>query len=93
MFIAVGTPSRRGDGLSLVYEAVRVIAPLLAGAAVVITKSTVPVGTGVYDLGASVRGYDPAGMEQAKAHLPFATARTSTTRRFRYVPIGQVRVE
>jgi UDPglucose 6-dehydrogenase len=49
VFIAVGTPSRRGDGhadLSFVYQAVREIAPLLGGAAVVITKSTVPVGTG-----------------------------------------------
>jgi UDPglucose 6-dehydrogenase len=49
IFIAVGTPSRRGDGhadLSFVYQAVREIAPLLSGAAVVITKSTVPVGTG-----------------------------------------------
>src|ERR1700720_4018419 len=49
VFIAVGTPSRRGDGhadLSFVYQAVREIAPLLAGTAVVITKSTVPVGTG-----------------------------------------------
>jgi UDPglucose 6-dehydrogenase len=49
VFIAVGTPSRRGDGhadLSFVYEAVREIAPLLASTAVVVTKSTVPVGTG-----------------------------------------------
>ena len=49
VFIAVGTPSRRGDGhadLSFVYQAVREIAPLLSHAAVVITKSTVPVGTG-----------------------------------------------
>ena len=49
VFIAVGTPSRRGDGhadLSFVYDAVREIAPLLSAAAVVITKSTVPVGTG-----------------------------------------------
>jgi UDPglucose 6-dehydrogenase len=49
VFIAVGTPSRRGDGhadLTFVYEAVRDIAPLLAPGAVVITKSTVPVGTG-----------------------------------------------
>lgn len=49
VFIAVGTPSRRGDGhadLTFVYEAVRDIAPLLTPAAVVITKSTVPVGTG-----------------------------------------------
>src|SRR6202142_1933971 len=49
VFIAVGTPSRRGDGhadLSFVYEAVREIAPLLSATAVVVTKSTVPVGTG-----------------------------------------------
>jgi UDPglucose 6-dehydrogenase len=49
VFIAVGTPSRRGDGhadLSFVYQVVREIAPLLAATAVVITKSTVPVGTG-----------------------------------------------
>ncbi len=49
VFIAVGTPSRRGDGhadLSYVYEAVREFAPLLSATAVVVTKSTVPVGTG-----------------------------------------------
>jgi UDPglucose 6-dehydrogenase len=49
VFIAVGTPSRRGDGhadLTFVYQAVREIAPLLSSAVVVITKSTVPVGTG-----------------------------------------------
>ena len=49
VFIAVGTPSRRGDGyadLSFVYEAVREIAPYLAKTAVIVTKSTVPVGTG-----------------------------------------------
>src|SRR4029079_5557393 len=49
VFIAVGTPSRRGDGhadLSYVYEATRGIALALEGFTVVITKSTVPVGTG-----------------------------------------------
>ncbi len=49
IFIAVGTPSRRGDGhadLSFVYDAVREIAPLIAPTAMVVTKSTVPVGTG-----------------------------------------------
>jgi UDPglucose 6-dehydrogenase len=49
VFIAVGTPSRRGDGyadLSFVYEAVREIAPHLPKTAVIVTKSTVPVGTG-----------------------------------------------
>ena len=48
-FIAVGTPSRRGDGhadLSYVYEAAREIAPALKGSPIVITKSTVPIGTG-----------------------------------------------
>jgi UDPglucose 6-dehydrogenase len=49
VFIAVGTPSRRGDGhadLSYVYAAARDIAAALEGFTVVITKSTVPVGTG-----------------------------------------------
>jgi UDPglucose 6-dehydrogenase len=49
VFIAVGTPSRRGDGhadLSYVYTAARDIAAELSGFTVVITKSTVPVGTG-----------------------------------------------
>jgi UDPglucose 6-dehydrogenase len=49
VFIAVGTPSRRGDGhadLSFVYAAVKDVAPLLAETAILVTKSTVPVGTG-----------------------------------------------
>ncbi len=49
IFIAVGTPSRRGDGhadLSYVYGVAREIGGLLEGPAVVVTKSTVPVGTG-----------------------------------------------
>jgi UDPglucose 6-dehydrogenase len=49
VFIAVGTPSRRGDGhadLSFVYGAVREIAPQLSPTAIVVMKSTVPVGTG-----------------------------------------------
>src|SRR5271165_3161455 len=49
VFIAVGTPSRRGDGhadLSYVHSAAREIAAALAGFTVVVTKSTVPVGTG-----------------------------------------------
>ena len=49
VFIAVGTPSRRGDGhadLSYVYQAAREIAANLAGFTVIVTKSTVPVGTG-----------------------------------------------
>ena len=49
VFIAVGTPSRRGDGhadLSYVHEAAREIARAVTGFTVVVTKSTVPVGTG-----------------------------------------------
>jgi UDPglucose 6-dehydrogenase len=49
VFIAVGTPSRRGDGhadLTYVYAAAREIAKAVCGFTVVITKSTVPVGTG-----------------------------------------------
>ncbi len=49
VFIAVGTPSRRGDGhadLSYVFAAAEEIARALTGYAVVVTKSTVPVGTG-----------------------------------------------
>jgi UDPglucose 6-dehydrogenase len=49
VFIAVGTPSRRGDGhadLSFVFQATRDIAPLLDEGTVVVSKSTVPVGTG-----------------------------------------------
>jgi UDPglucose 6-dehydrogenase len=49
IFIAVGTPSRRGDGhadLSHVFAAAAEIAQALTGPAVVVTKSTVPVGTG-----------------------------------------------
>ena len=49
VFIAVGTPSRRGDGhadLSYVFSAAEEIAASLDGYTAVITKSTVPVGTG-----------------------------------------------
>ena len=48
VFVAVGTPSRRGDGhadLSYVYSAARDIAPHLCGYTVIVDKSTVPVGT------------------------------------------------
>ncbi|MEP0324357.1 UDP-glucose dehydrogenase family protein [Bauldia litoralis] len=49
VFIAVGTPSRRGDGhadLTYVHAAARLIAAALDGFTVIVTKSTVPVGTG-----------------------------------------------
>ena len=49
VFIAVGTPSRRGDGhadLTYVFNAAREVADALDGYTVIVTKSTVPVGTG-----------------------------------------------
>ncbi len=49
IFIAVGTPSRRGDGhadLSYVHAAAQEVARALTGYSVIVTKSTVPVGTG-----------------------------------------------
>ncbi len=49
VFIAVGTPARRGDGhadLTFVFQAVRELAPLVKPGTVLVTKSTVPVGTG-----------------------------------------------
>jgi len=49
VFIAVGTPARRGDGhadLTYVFEAVRELARIISPGTVVVTKSTVPVGTG-----------------------------------------------
>ncbi|MCB2077076.1 MAG: UDP-glucose/GDP-mannose dehydrogenase family protein, partial [Novosphingobium sp.] len=49
IFIAVGTPSRRGDGhadLSFVYAVAEEVSRHLANPAVIVTKSTVPVGTG-----------------------------------------------
>ena len=49
VFIAVGTPSRRGDGhadLSYVFAATQEIAEAITGPTVIVTKSTVPVGTG-----------------------------------------------
>src|SRR4029079_15297727 len=49
VFIAVGTPARRGDGhadLTFVFQAVRELAKVIAPGSVVVTKSTVPVGTG-----------------------------------------------
>src|SRR5438067_2257509 len=49
VFIAVGTPARRGDGhadLTFVFDAVRELAKVIVPGTVVVTKSTVPVGTG-----------------------------------------------
>ena len=60
VFIAVGTPTRRGDGhadLSYVFAAVEQVARVLTGPTVIVTKSTVPVGTGrrIKEILASVR--------------------------------------
>ena len=60
VFIAVGTPTRRGDGhadLSYVYAAVEQVGRHLTGYTVIVTKSTVPVGTGrrVLEILAGVR--------------------------------------
>ncbi len=60
VFIAVGTPTRRGDGhadLSYVYAAAEQVAQALTGPAVIVTKSTVPVGTGrrIQEIAHSVR--------------------------------------
>ena len=61
VFIAVGTPSRRGDGhadLSYVLGAAREIAAAIGGYTVVVTKSTVPVGTGD-DVERTIRAANP----------------------------------
>ena len=61
VFIAVGTPSRRGDGhadLSYVHSAAREIAVAVTGYTVIVTKSTVPVGTG-REIEAIVREVNP----------------------------------
>ena len=61
VFIAVGTPSRRGDGhadLSYVREAAKQIAAAMDGYTVVVTKSTVPVGTG-REVAEIIRGTNP----------------------------------
>jgi len=58
VFIAVGTPSRRGNGhadLSYVFAAAEAIGRALSGPSVVVTKSTVPVGTG-YQVAAILHG-------------------------------------
>jgi UDPglucose 6-dehydrogenase len=61
VFIAVGTPSRRGDGfadLSYVHKAAEEIAAVLNGYTVIVTKSTVPVGTGA-EVEAIIRKHRP----------------------------------
>ena len=63
VFIAVGTPSRRGDGhadLTYVYAAAEEVASAMNGYAAVVTKSTVPVGTGD-EIEAILRARRPEG--------------------------------
>jgi len=73
VFIAVGTPSRRGDGhadLSYVFAAAEAIGRALRGPAVVVTKSTVPVGTG-YQVAAILRGTRVKGGVEVAANPEF----------------------
>ena len=73
VFIAVGTPSRRGDGhadLSYVFAAAEAIGRALRGPAVVVTKSTVPVGTG-YQVAAILRGNRAKGGIEVAANPEF----------------------
>jgi UDPglucose 6-dehydrogenase len=73
VFIAVGTPSRRGDGhadLSYVFAAAEAIGRALSGPAVVVTKSTVPVGTG-YQIGRILRRTRPPGAVAVAANPEF----------------------
>src|SRR6266478_1194859 len=63
VFLAVGTPSRRGDGfadLSFVHDAARAVAPDLQGFTVIVVKSTVPVGTNA-EVDAIIRKLRPDG--------------------------------
>ena len=72
VFIAVGTPSRRGDGhadLTYVHTAAREIAAALSGFTVREPPS-IPLVIGLLDMGAWVRAHDPVGMEQARRELP-----------------------
>jgi UDPglucose 6-dehydrogenase len=73
VFIAVGTPSRRGDGyadLSYVYAAAREIAASVSGYTVIVTKSTVPVGTG-REVDKVVRETNPAAMVDIASNPEF----------------------
>jgi len=73
VFIAVGTPSRRGDGhadLSYVFAAAEAIGRALSEPSVVVTKSTVPVGTG-YQVAAILHGARPRGGVEVAANPEF----------------------
>ncbi len=71
IFIAVGTPARRGDGhadISFVREAVQSLAAVLEPGRVVVTKSTVPVGTG--DLIQAILDQERPGLDVSVASNP-----------------------
>jgi UDPglucose 6-dehydrogenase len=73
VFIAVGTPSRRGNGhadLSYVFAAAEAIGRALSGPSVVVTKSTVPVGTG-YQVAAILHGTRPRDGVEVAANPEF----------------------
>jgi UDPglucose 6-dehydrogenase len=79
IFIAVGTPSRRGDGhadLSYVFAAAEEIAKSLAGYAVVVTKSTVPAGTSrkVEEI---IKKTNPNALCDTASNPQYYTSRTS----------------
>ncbi len=83
IFIAVGTPSRRGDGhadLSYVYAVAEEVGPALDHPAVIVTKSTVPVGTGdeVERILGRIRHQDPL-RRRLQSRIP---ARRRRDRRF-----------
>ena len=85
VFIAVGTPSRRGDGhadLSYVYAAAREIAASLRKFTVVVTKSTVPVGTGD-EVERLIRETNP-GVDVAVASNPEFLREGSAIRDFKH---------
>ena len=73
VFIAVGTPTRRGDGhadLTFVYAAAEEIARSLTGYAVIVTKSTVPVGTN-REVARRVRAANPAAQFDVASNPEF----------------------
>jgi nucleotide sugar dehydrogenase len=82
VFIAVGTPSRRGDGhadLSYVYGAAEEIADLMNGFTVLVTKSTVPVGTGTRSSASSGGAAPRRTWPWSPTRSSCARARRSTT--------------
>lgn len=88
VFIAVGTPSRRGDGhadLTYVYAAAEEIGQMMNGFTVIVTKSTVPVGTGD-EVEAIIKKCVPTATSRlSQTRNSCAKAPRSRTSRFRTV--------